>query len=445
MPILVRWSNGGGNPRVPDKAPDVRGMAVSFKLPDGTATDILGQTAPRFPVRTPREFVEITEAALNPRKLPFFLLRHRSAIPALIANGKAKAVGSPRSYSAPTYYAVHAYRWVAADGSGAWVRSAAVRPVGNPTPAGMPTTVSPNDTGRLPERQPPAAITPLPTPQPIPANDFPVFRRDRTLQGRVGQLPRPTLAVLATVRTSVPGARIVAVGSSEIYGEPATLPVPMLNVINGGAHADNRLDFQEFMIVPAGVESFADALRAGSEVFQTLKRLLHGEKHSTAGGDEGGFAPDLAGAEAALTFLLRAIEAAGYRPGEQVAIALDPAASEFYDKGRYLLEAEPPREGRAIPPSTNMRIEIVGPDAAEFMNRMYTNAWTKLAPGRCRYGVMLGEDGFIRDDGGQEVFVHFSAIQSDGFRTLAEGDRVEFDVVQGQKGPAAENVVKLGR
>ncbi len=135
VPILVRWSNGGGNPRVPDKAPDVRGMSVSFKLSDGTATDILCQTAPRFPVKTPEEFVEITEAARNPRKMPGFLLKHRHAVAPLIANGKAKALISPKSYAAPTYYAVHAYRWVAADGTGSWVRYV-LRPQSSTAPEG---------------------------------------------------------------------------------------------------------------------------------------------------------------------------------------------------------------------------------------------------------------------------------------------------------------------
>ncbi|HET9941570.1 MAG TPA: phosphopyruvate hydratase, partial [Candidatus Eisenbacteria bacterium] len=106
-----------------------------------------------------------------------------------------------------------------------------------------------------------------------------------------------------------------------------TLPVPLMNVINGGAHADNNLDIQEFMIVPVGFDSFADALRAGSEVFHTLKKLLHEKGLVTAVGDEGGFAPNLGANSEALDFLLRAIEKAGYRPGEQVALALDVAAS----------------------------------------------------------------------------------------------------------------------
>ncbi|MGN6721108.1 MAG: catalase family peroxidase [Marmoricola sp.] len=122
VPILVRWSNGAGNPNAPDKAPDVRGMAVSFKLPDGSSTDLLGQTAPRFPVRTPEDFVGLVEATQKPATLPLFLLKHRSVVPALGANFKAKALVPPASYAAVTYYPVHAYGWVAPDGSRRWVR-----------------------------------------------------------------------------------------------------------------------------------------------------------------------------------------------------------------------------------------------------------------------------------------------------------------------------------
>ncbi|HKW50636.1 MAG TPA: phosphopyruvate hydratase [Candidatus Eisenbacteria bacterium] len=119
-----------------------------------------------------------------------------------------------------------------------------------------------------------------------------------------------------------------------------TLPVPLMNVVNGGAHADNNLDIQEFMIVPVGMTSFAEALRAGSEVFHTLKKLLHEKGLVTAVGDEGGFAPNLKSNAEALDFLLRAIEKAGYRPGEDVALALDVAASELYENGGYKLEGK---------------------------------------------------------------------------------------------------------
>ena len=118
------------------------------------------------------------------------------------------------------------------------------------------------------------------------------------------------------------------------------LPVPMMNVINGGAHADNRLDPQEFMVCPLGFNSFAEALRAGVETFHALKALLKKRGLSTAVGDEGGFAPDIGSAKEALDLLVAGIEAAGYRPGKDVAIALDPAASEFYRDGRYVLEGE---------------------------------------------------------------------------------------------------------
>ena len=116
------------------------------------------------------------------------------------------------------------------------------------------------------------------------------------------------------------------------------LPTPMMNIINGGAHADNPIDFQEFMIMPVGAESFSEALRCGAEIFQTLKKLLKADGLNTNVGDEGGFAPALATAEEALDAVLAAIEAAGYQPGEDVALALDVASTEFYKDGRYVLE-----------------------------------------------------------------------------------------------------------
>jgi enolase len=128
-------------------------------------------------------------------------------------------------------------------------------------------------------------------------------------------------------------------------GEAAhVLPVPMMNVLNGGAHADNSVDFQEFMIVPVGAPTFAEALRTSDEVFHALKRTLHDRKLGTAVGDEGGFAPDLESNEAALQAVLEGVEAAGYTAGEDVAIALDPAVSEIYKGGAYELE----HEGRTL-------------------------------------------------------------------------------------------------
>ncbi|MBX3237351.1 MAG: phosphopyruvate hydratase [Nitrospiraceae bacterium] len=118
------------------------------------------------------------------------------------------------------------------------------------------------------------------------------------------------------------------------------LPVPLMNIINGGAHADNRLDLQEFMIMPVGAPRFSEALRMATEVFHTLKALLKKKGLNTAVGDEGGFAPDLQSNEEALALIMQAIEDAGYKPGKDIALALDCAASELYEKGRYMLEAE---------------------------------------------------------------------------------------------------------
>ncbi|WP_194715878.1 phosphopyruvate hydratase, partial [Noviherbaspirillum soli] len=118
------------------------------------------------------------------------------------------------------------------------------------------------------------------------------------------------------------------------------MPVPMMNVINGGAHADNNLDLQEFMIIPVGAPSFREAIRYGAEVFHTLKKILHENKLTTAVGDEGGFAPSVANHEAAIKLILQAIEQAGYEPGTQIALGLDCAASEFYKDGKYRLDGE---------------------------------------------------------------------------------------------------------
>jgi enolase len=130
-------------------------------------------------------------------------------------------------------------------------------------------------------------------------------------------------------------------------GEANVLPVPMMNVLNGGAHADNSIDFQEFMVVPAGAEDFPSCIKVGTEVFHALKKQLSGHDLSTAGGDEGGFAPNLESNRAALDYLIAAIEAAGYAPGEDVTIAMDPATSELFDDGVYDLE----HEGRKLTPA----------------------------------------------------------------------------------------------
>jgi enolase len=164
--------------------------------------------------------------------------------------------------------------------------------------------------------------------------------------------------------------------------DASVLPVPMMNVLNGGAHADNKVDFQEFMIVPCGASSFSECLRMGAEVFHALKRTLHERGLATAVGDEGGFAPDLSSNEEALQMLQEGIHAAGYRPGEDVAIALDPATSEIYRHGAYVLE----HEGRTL-------------SAAEL-----TDYWADLA---ARYPIVSIEDGMDEEDW-------------DGWRTLTE-------------------------
>jgi len=125
------------------------------------------------------------------------------------------------------------------------------------------------------------------------------------------------------------------------------LPVPMMNILNGGKHADNNVDLQEFMVVPVGAPTFHEALRMGTEVFHHLKAILKGKGHNTAVGDEGGFAPNLKSNEEALAVIVEAIKAAGYNSGAEVAIALDAAASEFYHGGKYILQAEKKKERRA--------------------------------------------------------------------------------------------------
>jgi enolase len=151
------------------------------------------------------------------------------------------------------------------------------------------------------------------------------------------------------------------------------MPVPMMNVINGGAHADNGLDMQEFMIVPVGFTSFREALRCGAEVFHTLRKLLAGRKLSTAVGDEGGFAPRLPKHEVAVKTILEAIEAAGYQPADQVALALDCASSAFFKDGEYTLAAE----GLAM-------------SSSQFVD--YLSEWVE------KYPIISIEDGMAEDD-----------------------------------------------
>lgn len=160
-----------------------------------------------------------------------------------------------------------------------------------------------------------------------------------------------------------------------IGGDKAkVLPIPMMNILNGGAHADNNVDLQEFMIMPIGADSFSEALRWGAETFHSLKKILHDKKLSTAVGDEGGFAPDLKSNEEAVEVILAAIDKAGYKAGKDISIALDPASSSFYEDGKYILEAEP-------------KVQNSSKDMIEFYSR-----WVS------KYPIVSIEDGLAEDD-----------------------------------------------
>ncbi len=175
------------------------------------------------------------------------------------------------------------------------------------------------------------------------------------------------VAKAAAESTGLPLYRYVGGASSHL------LPVPMMNIVNGGAHADNPIDFQEFMVMPVGAQSLREAVRWGSEIFHTLKAGLKAAGHNTNVGDEGGFAPNLKSAEAALDFVLASIEKAGYKPGEDVAIALDCAATEFFKDGKYVYEGEgQTRDGKA---------------QAEYLAKLVAN-----------YPIISIEDGMSEDD-----------------------------------------------
>jgi enolase len=161
-------------------------------------------------------------------------------------------------------------------------------------------------------------------------------------KGRLGANAILGVSLAAAKAAAMVGGEPLFRYFAKLYGgdEPTLLPVPMMNVLNGGAHADNSVDFQEFMVVPAGATSFSECLRVGTEVFHALKKSLAASGHSTSVGDEGGFAPNLESNEAALQAVLAGVEAAGYVPGTDVFIALDPATSEVFENGAYVLEHE---------------------------------------------------------------------------------------------------------
>ena len=175
------------------------------------------------------------------------------------------------------------------------------------------------------------------------------------------------------------------------------LPVPMMNIINGGEHADNPIDFQEFMIMPVGAESLRDAVRMGAEVFHTLKKELSANGHNTNVGDEGGFAPNIESAPAALDFIMKSIEKAGYRPGEDMYLALDCASTEFFKDGKYVLEGE----GRTLEPEAmaDYLAELVGKyPIASIEDGMAEDDWdgwkalTDKVGSKCQ---LVGDDLFV--------------------------------------------------
>ena len=204
-------------------------------------------------------------------------------------------------------------------------------------------------------------------------------RLDRLMCTLDGTENKSRLGANAILGVSLAVAKAAAAAASQplfryVGGAKAqTLPVPMMNIINGGVHADNPIDFQEFMIMPAGADTFRDALRMGAEVFHTLKKALHDAGHNTNVGDEGGFAPNLKSADDALAFIMRAIEKAGYKPGTQVVLAMDPASTEFFKNGKYELAGE----GKSLDPAG--------------MVKFYEELCS-------RYPIVSIEDGMAEDD-----------------------------------------------
>jgi len=202
---------------------------------------------------------------------------------------------------------------------------------------------------------------------------------DERLISLDGTANKSRLGANAVLGVSLAAARAAALAAGQpLYrylsnGQPAVMPVPMMNILNGGRHAQTRVDFQEFMVVPAGAPTYAEGLRWGAEVFHALKQTLHERGLGTGQGDEGGFAPELPANEDAMTLLVEAIERSGHRPGEEVFIALDPAASELFRDGRYRLDGE----GRSL-------------SAGELIDR-----WASWVD---RYPVISIEDGLAEDD-----------------------------------------------
>jgi enolase len=204
---------------------------------------------------------------------------------------------------------------------------------------------------------------------------------DRAMIALDGTPNKARLGANAILGVSLAAAKAAAAASNlplyRYVGGPKanTLPVPMMNIVNGGVHADNPIDFQEFMIMPVGAQTFREALRMGAEIFHTLKKALHDAGLNTNVGDEGGFAPNLKSPDEALTYISRAVEKAGYKLGDDIFFALDPASTEFFKNGKYELEGE----GKSLKPDD--------------MVKLYADLCK-------RYPIVSIEDGMAEDDWG---------------------------------------------
>jgi enolase len=226
---------------------------------------------------------------------------------------------------------------------------------------------------------------------------------DETMITLDGTPNKARLGANAILGVSLAAAKAAAIANNlplyrYVGGTAARLlPVPMMNIINGGAHADNPIDFQEFMIVPLGMPTFAEALRAGSEIFHTLRGALKDAGHNTNVGDEGGFAPNLASADAGLDFVMKSIEKAGYKPGDNVSLALDCASTEFFKDGTYVYEGEGKKRSRQE--QTKYLADLVGRypivSIEDGMSEDDIEGWIMLTEALGKKCQLVGDDLFV--------------------------------------------------
>ncbi len=229
------------------------------------------------------------------------------------------------------------------------------------------------------------------------------IRLDKTMCALDGTPNKARLGANAILGVSLAAAKAAAAAADlPLYryvggAKASVVPVPLMNIINGGMHADNPIDFQEFMIVPAGAPTFREALRMGAEVFHTLKKSLKDAGYNTNVGDEGGFAPNLKSADEALSFIVKAIEKAGYRPGDDVFVALDPASSEFFEDGKYVLKGE----GRTLDPLAMVKVyeDLVARypifSIEDGMAEMDTEGWVAITKSLGKKTQLVGDDNFV--------------------------------------------------